>query len=259
MPGLDAAMTQPNRERRVVLQGPINFRDLGGYPSADGRRLRWGRVFRSDLLTDLSDSDLAVIQALGLRTVCDLRADSEREQKPDREIPGTVAHAIGFMPRGGEELMANARSLSAEQVVTSVTAIYQDFLLTRSAHFASLFELLLQADRLPLLFHCASGRDRTGTAAVLLLSALGVPRTVIAQDYALSDMYRRDIRFQLGDGIAPEVMAAVTRSHPAYLAAVFALIDERWGSMENYLREALGLSDAAREYLKDLLLEVPAA
>ena len=255
MPGLDAEMTLPNGERRIVLQGPINFRDLGGYPAADGRTVRWGRVFRSDLLTDLSDEDLVVMQALGLRTVCDLRADSERAQKPNREIPGTVAHAIGFMPRGGEELMANARTLSVEQVVIRVTAIYQDFVLARSAHFARLFELLLRAEALPLLFHCASGRDRTGTAAMLLLSALGVPRAVIAQDYALSDQYRRDIRFQLGDGIAPEVMAAVTRAHPAYLAAVFALIDEHWGSTDGYLREALGVSDAMREQLQGLLLE----
>lgn len=252
-------MSPPNRERRIVLQGPINFRDLGGYRTADGRQVRWGRVFRSDLLTDLSDADLRVMQSLGLRTVCDLRADSEREQKPDREIPGATAYAIGFMPRGGEALMAGARTLSVEQVVTRVTSIYQDFVLTRSAHFAHLFRLLLEAEALPLLFHCASGRDRTGTAAALLLSALGVPRAVIAQDYALSDEYRRDIRFQLGDGIAPEVMAAVTRSHPAYLAAVFELIDQRWGSTESYLREALGLTDGLRLRLHDLLLEGPAS
>jgi protein-tyrosine phosphatase len=243
------------RERRIALQGAINFRDLGGYPGAAGRRLRWGRVYRSDLLTDLSKSDLATIRALGLRHICDLRADSERAQKPARAIPGASLHAVGFMPSGGEALMRDLARLSVDEVVARVTAIYEDFVLTRSAHFARLFQLLLQDDALPLLFHCASGRDRTGTFAALLLSALGVPRTVIEQDYLLSDQYRRDVRFQFGEGIAPELMAAVTRSHPAYLAAVFDRIEQHWGSTDDYLREALGLSDAARARLQDRLLE----
>lgn len=250
-------MNSPMRERHIALQGPVNFRDLGGYPTVDGRTVRWGHVFRSDLLADLSDADLAVIQGLGLRHVCDLRADAERAQKPSRDIPSAQVHAIGFMPRGGEELMARLQSLSVDEVVASVTAIYEDFVLTRSAHFARVFELMLQADAVPLLFHCASGRDRTGTFAALLLSALGVPRAVIEQDYLLSDHYRRDVRFQFGEGIPPELMAAVTRSHPAYLAAVFELIEQRWGSTDNYLREALGLSDAARAQLQDKLLEIP--
>lgn len=256
MPGLDAVMpsTLP-RERRIALHGPINFRDLGGYPTADGRRVRWGRVFRSDLLMDLSDADVAKLQGIGLRTVCDLRAEEERLHKPDREIPGITTHAIGFMPQDGEALMAGLCSFSVEQVVARVTLIYQDFVLTRSQHFARLFQLLAQVDALPLLFHCASGRDRTGTFAALLLSALGVSRAAIEQDYALSDQYRRDVRFQFGEGIAPELMAAVTRSHPEYLAAVFDLIEERWSSVDTYLCEALGVSAPMREHLQAMLLE----
>lgn len=245
------------RERRIALHGAVNFRDLGGYPTADGRQVRWGRVFRSDLLADLSDADLEQIRGLGLRHICDLRDEAERAHKPGREIPGARVHPIGFMPRGGEALMARLGTLSVDEVVASVTEIYEDFVLTRSAHFAQLFQLLLEDEALPLLFHCASGRDRTGTFAALLLTALGVPRAVIEQDYLLSDHYRRDVRFQFGEGIAPELMAAVTRSHPAYLAAVFNQIEQRWGSTHDYLREALGLSDAARAQLQDRLLETP--
>lgn len=248
-------MNAPGRERHIALHGAVNFRDLGGYPTMDGRQVRWGQVFRSDLLTDLSDADLETIQRLGLRHVCDLRADAERAQKSSREIPGAKVHAIGFMPRGGEELIARLGTLSMDEVVASVAAIYEDFVLTRSAHFARVLELLSEYDAVPLLFHCASGRDRTGTFAALLLTALGVPRAVIEQDYVLSDHYRRDVRFQFGEGIAPDLMAAVTRSHPAYLAVVFDTIEQRWGSTDAYLRQALGLGDAARAQLQDRLLE----
>lgn len=259
MPGLDdsdSAMAA-SFVRRVPLSGAVNFRDLGGYTSADGRRMRTGQVFRSDQLADLSDEDLERVSALGLRHICDLRAESERLHKPNRSLPGTVVHDIGFMPLGGDSLMAGVRALTVAGVETLVADIYRDFVLAQTASYARLFELMLEPEAYPLLVHCTSGRDRTGFAAVLLLSALGVPRTTVAEDYALSDRYRRDLAFQLGSDVDPAVMAAITRAHPAYLAAVFEVIDQRWGSTDRYLREALGLSDEARERLKSRLLEAP--
>lgn len=255
MPGIDPSDT--NRERRLPLDGATNFRDLGGYVGADGRRLRWGQVFRADHLGDLSQRDLEAVSALGLRTVCDLRAEVERAQRPDRELPAPAprAHAIGFMPQGGAALIAGARSLSVAAVEREVTAIYRDFVHQRRAHYARLFELMLEADAFPFLFHCTSGRDRTGFAAVLLLSALGVPRESVEADYVLSDHYRRDLRFQIGEGIAPEVMHAITRSHPAYFAALFEEMDRGWGGVGPYLRRALNVSDAAQRQLRERLLE----
>lgn len=261
MPGLvDASETDLSArfQRRLSLSGAVNFRELGAYATADGRRVRTGLVFRSDQLAELNDADLGVVTALGLRTICDLRAASEREHKPNRLPPGAAVHAIGFMPHGGAELMADAGRLTVEQVERAVSAIYRDFVTGRSENFARLFELMLEPEALPLLFHCTSGRDRTGTAAALLLTALGVPRETVAADYELSNEYRRDIAFQLGTGIDPRVMNAITRAHPAYLSLVFEVIEQGWGSTDNYLRVALGLSDAGRERLKDLLLETPA-
>lgn len=252
----DARMS-PHPPRRIVLSGAVNFRDLGGYATADGRRVCRARVFRADQLADLSDEDLRVVRALGLRHICDLRADVERAQRPNRVVPGVRVHAIGFMPKGGAELMAQAGSLTVEQVEQQVGEIYRDFICERRAAFAQLFALMLEADALPLLFHCTSGRDRTGTAAALLLSALGVPRGTILADYELSNAYRRDLRFQLGEHVDPVVMAAITRAHPAYLHTAFEAMQDGWGSTENYLRQALGLSDAARTRLQALLLETP--
>ncbi|WP_428386102.1 tyrosine-protein phosphatase [Nevskia ramosa] len=244
--------------RRLPLSGAVNFRDLGGYETVDGRRLRWGRVFRSDSLAELGDADLALLQSLGLRTVCDLRGEPEREHKPNRPLGATVTtHAIGFMPHGGEELLAGARdgSIDPSEIEVRVQDIYRRFVIEQSASFARLLRLIADADSLPLVFHCTSGRDRTGFATAMLLSALGVPRTTIEADYRLSNDYRRDLTFQVGGIVAPEVMAALTQAHPSYLTAALTTIDQHHGSAERYLREALGLDDTTRARLEALLLE----
>ncbi|WP_273454256.1 tyrosine-protein phosphatase [Nevskia ramosa] len=244
--------------RRLPLSGAVNFRDLGGYETVDGRRLRWGRVFRSDSLAELGDADLALLQSLSLRTVCDLRGEPEREHKPNRPLGATVTtHAIGFMPHGGEELLAGARdgSIDPSEIEIRVQDIYRRFVIEQSATFARLLRLIADADSLPLVFHCTSGRDRTGFATAMLLSALGVPRTTIESDYRLSNDYRRDLTFQVGGIVAPEVMAALTQAHPSYLTAALTTIDQHHGSAERYLREALGLDDTTRARLEALLLE----
>lgn len=243
--------------RRLPLDGAVNFRDLGGYRTDDGRRLRWGRVFRSDSLAELSDRDCAQLQALGLRTVCDLRGEPERVQKPNRTLGANVrTQAIGFMPQGGDALLAGARDgrIGPADIEQRVQDIYRDFVVEQSASFARLLQLIAEADALPLVYHCTSGRDRTGFATAMLLAALGVPGATIEADYHLSNDYRRDLTFQVGGTVAPEVMAALTQAHPSYLAAAFAAIDQLHGSTERYLREVLGLTDTLRARLEHLLL-----
>lgn len=243
--------------RRLPLDGAMNFRDLGGYPTADGRRLRWGQVFRSDSLAELSGDDLARLAALGLRTVCDLRGEPERVQKPNRPLGAVVTtHAIGFLPHDADALLADACTGRAgpADIEIRVQDIYRRFVVEQSAHFARLLQLIAEAETLPLVYHCTSGRDRTGFATAMLLSALGVSQAVIEADYALSNDYRRDLTFQVGGQVAPEVMAALTQAHPSYLATAFAAIEARHGSTERYLREVLGLTDSTRARLQALLL-----
>jgi protein-tyrosine phosphatase len=108
-----------------------------------------------------------------------------------------------------------------------------------------------------MLIHCTSGRDRTGFASAVLLMAMGVPRATIAEDYALSNQYRRDLTFQIGGSVQAEVMATLTNAHSDYLAASFQAIDEGWGSDAAYLRAALGLSEERRNRLQEKLLERP--
>lgn len=245
-----------SERRRIPLDGAVNFRDIGGYATSDGRRLRWGRVFRSDSLAELSEGDVATVNALGLRTLCDLRGEPEREHRPNRPLP-VATHAIGFMPRLGDQLLAEARAgrIGVPEIEHTVRQIYRDFVTAQAATFSALLRTIADADALPLVFHCTSGRDRTGFASALLLLALGVPRATVEADYALSNAYRRDLTFQVGGAVAPEIMGALTQAHPSYLAAAFKTIDADWGSAERYLRDGLGLDEAMRSRLTTQLLD----
>ena len=247
------------RKRRLPVEGTVNCRDLGGYQSADGRSVRWGRLYRSDSLAELTDPGLELLMELGIKSICDLRDEAERAGKPNRDLSTTPlrAYAIPILPYRSDEIIAGARqgSLSAGEVETRVCEIYRRFVVDHAANFTRFFDLLLEPDALPLLFHCTSGRDRTGFATALILLVLGVPRQTIAEDYALSNLYRRDLTFQMGNSVASDVMAALTQAHPDYLASVFSAIDEGWGSDENYLREALGLTAERQRFLQALLLE----
>ena len=259
MNAIAASATQrtPNvRSRCLPLQGAVNCRDLGGYAAADGRQLRWGLLYRSDSLAELSDADLAQLAARGLRTVCDLRGEPERAHKPSRALPaGTTVHPIGFMPHRGDELLADTREgrIGIDEIERRVCEIYRRFVTEQADTYARLLRLITQ-ERLPLLFHCTSGRDRTGFASAVVLMALGVPRATIAEDYALSNQYRRDLTFQIGAAVSAEVMTTLTQAHPNYLAAAFAAIDQHYGDDGNYLRAAIGLSATRRQQLQHLLL-----
>ena len=244
-------------DRRVPLSGAVNCRDLGGYQTGDGRRVRWGRLLRSDALSELSEVDLTRLAAAGLRTVCDLRSDEERAHKPNRRLYGAVqVHEIGFMPHRGEELLALTREgkISIAEIEARVREVYRRFVTDQAASYARLLQLI-DGQSVPLLFHCTSGRDRTGFASAVLLLALGVRRSSIVDDYVLSDHYRRDLRFQVGSDVDAAIMAALTQSHPEYLATSFRAIDEHWGSDAAYLRGALGLSEQRQRALQTLLLE----
>jgi len=254
-----ATAQRAQRPRRLALAGAINFRDLGGYASADGRCLRWGRVYRSDSLSELTDADRDAIRGLGLRSLFDLRHEQERQRRPNRFDGGaqTRVHAIGFYPRGTEELVekVRARAITPQAARDSLQDIYRHLPVDQAGVYARLLQALLEPDALPALIHCTSGKDRTGFAAAVLLTALGVPRATIEQDYALTNEYRRDIGFMVGGSADPEVVDAVTAASPQYLAAAFDGIGARWGSEQAFLREGLGLTATQQAQLQDLLLE----
>jgi len=243
------------QRRRLPFEGAVNFRDLGGYRSADGRRVKWRQLYRSDALVHLTDADLSAASDLHLRNLFDLRSVAERTKRPDRELPSaTAVHPIGFLPYRNEELFKRVigNTISPVELRTLFSQSYGRFALEPA--FARMFDVLLQPDAFPALIHCTSGKDRTGFAVALVLRVLGVPRDVIIEDFMLSNSHRPDLSFFIG-ACDPEI-ADITGSVEAdYLETAFAGTVTHWGSEEAYFRDGLGLTEERRQQFCDRLLE----
>jgi protein-tyrosine phosphatase len=245
--------------RRIDFEGAVNFRDLGGYPTGRGRRMRWGRLYRSDSLADLTPRDLDRLAHLSLRTLIDFRTLAERAIKPNRLPAGTSTRTveIPFVPHGVPEMFRDilTGAIDAEGIELQVLGHYRRFPVDHSAEYRQMLDLIGREENLPLLVHCTSGKDRTGFAAAITLMAVGATREVILEDYALTNLYRRQIQYLLGPATPASLMATLTSAQPKYLEAAFEVIDRTYGSTDAYLEQALLLDDAARGRLAALLTE----
>jgi protein-tyrosine phosphatase len=191
----DEAVSDPTSDptsdeaRHVAFEACFNFRDLGGYENRDGRRVRWNRLYRSDTLHRLTPADVEQFDALGLRTVIDLRSATEIDDH------GRLATASGHVAWHHVPMLDNVklepRDLSeVDALVAQPLAPGEGYVRIVEQFGGSLalaFELLSDDDALPAVFHCTAGRDRTGIVAALLLDLLGVPDDVIAADYVLTE------------------------------------------------------------------------
>lgn len=258
------ATNLPGR-RRIQVDGALNFRDLGGYRGADGRRVRWGQVYRSGTLSRLTPEGVKHISRLGVRSVCDLRGAREREREPSM-----LAALVGVsywaqdhnLAAGNLTRMLRDAKATPEDIRRRMIDSYRSLPFDYAESYAVLFARIA-AGELPLIFNCAGGKDRTGIAAALLLDMLGVSRRTIARDYRLTEFIidadrrrasgDRTKLYAFADHVPPEVVRPLMRSDPAYLNAAFAALEERWGSSAAYLAE-IGVNKEQSQRIRDALL-----
>jgi protein-tyrosine phosphatase len=256
--------------RRLPLEGAKNFRDLGGYRAADGRYVRWGLVYRSNYLVDLTPKDFEYLNALGIRLVCDVRSDRERLRAPDHwtgNAPEFLSIPIGPNRDGTltlEELKQRVASLNNES--KDATRGYDRLAIDFAPQLANILRRLAAGD-LPAVEHCSSGKDRTGVFSAILLTALGVPRDVVIQDYLLTTQYLLapdsiekttvDLQkiFGLSEPPDASTVQALMTTEPGTLAATFASLDKTYGSFDGYLQNALEISNSDLAALRRRLLE----
>jgi protein-tyrosine phosphatase len=254
-------------QRRLPVAGAANLRDLGGYATRDGRALRWGLLYRSDALADLSDQDVAYLERLHLRRVVDFRSAAERERDPDRLPDGlpVVSRPIGGQgldPRQLQDRML-AGELSGEQAAAFLVDGNRAFVSEFREVYARFLRDLADPANLPTLFHCTAGKDRTGFAAALVLLALDVPRETAMRDYLLTNSLTQEktrhtlqvIRLVSLFRADPNDLQPLFEARETYLGAAFAAIDETQGGAVAYLRDSLGVDDALRAQLRANLLE----
>ena len=167
-------------DRLIALEGAVNFRDLGGYAADRGMQTRWRTLFRADGLGDLTESDFAVLRALGIRTVIDLRSGEELE----RSRFDVDAHPVTFLHFPIIERLPDPDEFDRRPGL--LDAQYQEMLSEAGSQFVAVLAALAAPDALPAVFHCTAGKDRTGVLSAIVLSLLGVDESTVVADYALS-------------------------------------------------------------------------
>ena len=244
--------------RDIPLQNASNLRDLGGWPTVDGRRVRYGQVFRAPALINLAPSDEAEIARLRLRTICDLRGVRERANAPV-SVAGVDNVSMPIEPSVGASLRDILRTgqasghVSPDEMFNLLRDAYQAYALQSHAQYRALFARMLEPEGLPLLMHCSAGKDRTGFGSALLLTALGVSWNDVLEDYlATNRLWRRETAsmFDLPQDIKEVLLGA----HEPLLGAAFEAVRRDYGSVDAYLERAIGLDSTARRALVDRLV-----
>lgn len=245
--------------RHIKLERANNFRDLGGYPTRFGRPVRWGRVYRSGELTKITDADVARLEALGLRMIYDLRTSTERDRRPSRDWGSPSRRHRDYIHSGGDLPSLVARTdISPDHLRESMFTLYRSLPFDQADAYRDLFREAASGE-LPLLFHCAGGKDRTGAFAALLHHVLGVSREDIIADYLLSndsiEAARARFLNHIGrDDVDPVIWDPLLIVEPVYLEAMFAAIDAHHGSTDAYL-DWLGITPAEIDSIRTHLLE----
>ena len=240
--------------RRLDLEGASNFRDLGGYRAGDNRSLRWRQIFRSNHLGHLTEADVRVVRELGVKSAFDFRGVDERKVAAC-VIPEINVHSLPIEPTVVAALRAKlqARSLSSADALEIMRESYRGYVRTNTHSYRELFTRLLEK-REPVVIHCTAGKDRTGFACALVLHALGVPASVISEDYLLTNrFYRRDPNS--APDLPTDVRQAIGSVDSSFLAAGFDAVNAQYGDLEGYFRDGLGLGTVERTELKARYLQ----
>ncbi|KRB79852.1 protein tyrosine phosphatase [Sphingomonas sp. Root710] len=257
-------MTSVDPSPLLPLEGGFNLRDMGGYATSDGRTVKRGMLYRSGVMSLLTEADEAHLAGLGIATVFDLRRPGERKRDPTRwcEPAGAFYWSRDHGESSGvlSELL-HGPAPTADRIRAIMLGLYPEILVAHAESYRALFERLA-GGHVPLLFNCSAGKDRTGVAALLILSALGVPRETIVEDYLLTNRYA-DFDRLLAAGRAgadrfremdPAVLRPLFAADADYLDTAFDSLDRDHGGVDTYL-SAIGVDDAARARLHALLLD----
>ncbi|KOV52756.1 protein tyrosine phosphatase [Streptomyces sp. AS58] len=267
-----APVTQQVPSTEPELAAVRNFRDVGGLPTVDGRRVRHGVLFRSGHLAHATAEDAAFLASLGLHTVFDFRnAADQKLEGPDVELPGVRNVNLPLTdPADGAEFWKMVRDGDLDQLrsvladgkaANRMIASYRTIIKERTGMHSQVLHALAE-DSVPALMHCAAGKDRAGLSVAVTLLAVGVERDAILADYLESNAKHRRYKVHRSSSSAaaysPEVMELLGPLFDAraeYLSAAIETIEETWGGVDTYLEQGLGLAPQTRERLRERLLD----
>lgn len=247
MSSFASAQIKDSTKREVKLDSVVNFRDIGGYATLDGHHVKWGKIYRSAAISKMSIEDLNKLEALKIAIDADFRGPYEVAIAPDK-IPANVTRIS--LPAGSENIGTkdNIKSMLANKNIdSSMLSFYENIDVFRD-RYKPVFDALLHVDNdSAILYHCSAGKDRTGIATALILYTLGVSENTIMEDYLASNFYRKMATIKEADmmtkyfGISKEQAIQLSSVKKSYLLATFRSINNKYGSIDNFLKEELGI------------------
>ena len=257
--------TFQNEDYRLLpMDGAHNTRELGGYKTTDGKSVKWGMLYRSDKLSDISDTDQAYLQDLGIKKIIDFRSKEEKEEDPDIipkgidyiEMPisvdGAMRSKIEAVLKGETNKDVKSFLIDAnKEFVSNYTDVYEDFLRN------------LIDDDGPALFHCTAGKDRAGFAAAITLIALGVSKEDVINDYMKTNQFTKERIEEIIGQIElmtlyqtdAEILRPLLGVEREYIETAFQTAEEKYGSLENFIRDGLNISDKDIQKLRNKFIE----
>jgi protein-tyrosine phosphatase len=259
-----ASISEP-RARLVTLHGGCNFRDIGGYPTASGETVRWGRVYRAGVLSYFTDRDHETLHSLDVRAICDLRRAEEREREPSAWPAGASRPRPAHFHWDDGSSTPTIRAFAAHHPTTAagmfdaMIELYRALPEWMAARLRGMFECIASGS-VPLVVHCAAGKDRTGLAIAVLLRALDVSPQATIEDYLLTNeagdfeqflRTRHDTQLGLTDihhpllSMPDDIRRVLFSAHADFLEAAFASIDAL-GGLDRYLEKTVGISAEVR-------------
>ena len=255
---------QTEEHRLLPMDGSHNTRELGGYKTTDGKTIKWGKLFRSDKLSDISKTDQAYLQNLGIKKIVDFRSEQEKAEDPNIiptgisyvEMPisvdGAMRSKIEAVLKGETDREVQSFLIDAnKEFVTNYADVYENFL-----------RGLIDEDA-PTLFHCTAGKDRAGFAAAITLIALGVSKEDVINDYMKTNAFTQERIEEILGQIElmslyqsdVEILRPLLGVEQIYIETAFRTAEEKYGSLENFIRDGLNISDEDIQKLRNKFLE----
>ena len=264
--------TEITATRLLPLEGGRNFRTLGGYETTDGRTVVWDKLYRSGVMTGITEADYDYLSSLGIKVICDLRTEEERTSEPTNWAAGDIDYLTFADPTEDMSFMSVLMKpdVTPQDVRDAFGDAYYGIGHQQAPAYRDMFDRLAAGDA-PLAFNCSAGKDRTGVAAALLLTALGVPRETIVHDYQLSDDYVDYMEEFMGEEararmleenpsyaffleLPPEIVEPIMATHPEYIETFFADIEAEYGTVGTFLEQVIEVTPEEIAALRTLYL-----